>query len=75
MGTINHDGRRRIATHRDAYSRSGGVREALDRELELLESMEIGGGGKDGDGENMGIIIPRPNARTYTAVMTYDLQH
>ena len=32
--------------------------------------MERGGGGKYGDGENMGMIIPSPNARTYTATMT-----
>ena len=32
--------------------------------------MERGGGGKYGDGENMGMIIPSPNAKTYTATMT-----
>ena len=32
--------------------------------------MKRGGCGKYGDGENTGIIIPRPKARTYTTAMT-----
>ena len=35
----------------------------------------MGVGGKDGDGDNTGMIIPCPNARTYMLAMMYDPQH
>ena len=56
--------------HRDAYSQSGGGREASDRALDIMERMERGGDERYGYGENTGMIIPYPNARTYMVAMT-----
>ena len=44
--------------------------EASDWALELLDNLERREDGKDGHGENTGMIIPRPNSRTYMTSMT-----